>query len=655
MSSVLNRKLHKAQEFFKANNLAASEDLCREILSKAPRHPDALHQLGVVYLASGNAIKAISLIESALEGEANNVAMLGNLGAACLAAERFDRAETVLRKAHKLDALNVSVCMRLGTVLARQGKYADAVLFLRAATTLAPSDPGIHQNLGNALAGQGEIRQALISFERVVALRPDHVDVWFDIGVLRQRLELFEDARTAYAKALELNKGHRGALNNLGWVWRQTGQFEEAAQCYRALLTLDPYDFGAHHNLGIINRCLGKFDEANVCYEKALAIEPSFADALIGLGVVRGCQGRFVESRDYFEKALLIDPASADAHFSLGITSLTMGDLERGWRDYQWRPTRLLAEIEGTVKREWKIPDGPCALALLGEQGIGDELFFLRFAPILRKLGFVLRCQCDHKIKTIVERTGLFEQVVMPEEFMPASDLQVLVGDLPQFLSDWRDKNLGVGGRSESSDAGEGRSAYRHSHFGIEPLRMAPSDTHIAAMRTRIAGLGPRPYIGLTWRSGTSLTAQHARVQQSLCKQVPLENLIPALKTFPGTLFALQRQPEAGEIDELSKSLGRQVHDFSGANDNLEDMLALLALLDDYVGVSNTNMHLQAGLGKAARILAPHPPEWRWMNTGAVSPWFPRFAVYRQAVDLGWDSAVHGLTGDVHKTFGQRI
>ena len=36
-------------------------------------------------------------------------------------------------------------------------------------------------------------------------------------------------------------------------------------------------------------------------------------------------------------------------------------------------------------------------------------------------------------------------------------------------------------------------------------------------------------------------------------------------------------------------------------------MLALLSLIDEYVGVSNTNMHLRAGVGKTAKVLVPAP------------------------------------------------
>ena len=93
--------------------------------------------------------------------------------------------------------------------------------------------------------------------------------------------------------------------------------------------------------------------------------------------------------------------------------------------------------------------------------------------------------------------------------------------------------------------------------------------------------------------------------------------------------------------------MAREVHDFSALNDDLEDMLALLGLIDDYVGVSNTNMHLRAGVGGRARVLVSNPPEWRWMTDGETSPWFPGYKVYRQAVTGDWSGALVTLTHDM--------
>lgn len=120
-----------------------------------------------------------------------------------------------------------------------------------------------------------------------------------------------------------------------------------------------------------------------------------------------------------------------------------------------------------------------------------------------------------------------------------------------------------------------------------------------------------------------------------------------ALRDTPATVLILQRRPLEGEVAAFSKALGRPVHDVSSLNEDLEQMLALLSLIDEYVGVSNTNMHLRAAVGRTARVLVPAPPEWRWMAEGKESPWFPGFSVYRQGYDGNWNKTFAELAADL--------
>jgi hypothetical protein len=109
----------------------------------------------------------------------------------------------------------------------------------------------------------------------------------------------------------------------------------------------------------------------------------------------------------------------------------------------------------------------------------------------------------------------------------------------------------------------------------------------------------------------------------------------------------LQRLPLPGEVENFSRALGRRAHDLSALNENLEDIAAVLELVDEYVGVSNTNMHIRAGLGKTARVLVPFPPEFRWMHTGHESPWFQGFRLYRQDPTRAWTVALETLCSDL--------
>src|SRR5262249_8493309 len=103
------------------------------------------------------------------------------------------------------------------------------------------------------------------------------------------------------------------------------------------------------------------------------------------------------------------------------------------------------------------------------------------------------------------------------------------------------------------------------------------------------------------------------------------------------------------EMETFSKAYGRRAHDLSALNENLEDIAAVLSLIDEYVGVSNTNIHMRAGLRKTARVLVPFPAEFRWMDAGGDSPWFPRFPIYRQGADRDWHGVLDLLRKDLNR------
>ena len=164
-------------------------------------------------------------------------------------------------------------------------------------------------------------------------------------------------------------------------------------------------------------------------------------------------------------------------------------------------------------------------------------------------------------------------------------------------------------------------------------------------MQSLLSDLGPPPYIGITWRGGQ-------KVKNLLFKSIPIDELLNALENINATFVNLQRQPSKDELFQLKQHPRFfNMADLSQFNDDLEKMLCLLFLLDDYIAVSNTNMHLRIATGKTAKVIVPHPPEWRWMLTENHSPWFTGFGIFRQTIDGSWKTALNQLTEQLVKQY----
>jgi len=178
------------------------------------------------------------------------------------------------------------------------------------------------------------------------------------------------------------------------------------------------------------------------------------------------------------------------------------------------------------------------------------------------------------------------------------------------------------------------------------PLALPVLADRAARVAQLLASL-PRPIIGATWRAGG------VKGRQDTTKLVAPEALGAVLRVTRGTVVSVQRLAQASEHAAFAGALGREVVDLGAWNDDLELMLALMAALDGYVGVSNANVHLRCGAGLGSDILVPFPMDWRWRASadGEVA-WYPGSRAYHQQVDGDWSVALAALERSVRERWG---
>jgi hypothetical protein len=268
---------------------------------------------------------------------------------------------------------------------------------------------------------------------------------------------------------------------------------------------------------------------------------------------------------------------------------------------------------------------------LVGEQGLGDELFLLRFARLLHQVGARLRFLPDPKILELLRRHGEpIAEFIDGESVDPSAEL-MMIGDLPHALRD-------------GAIAAQLRELSREFDYPA-PLALKVTGEATASLQEQLRRCGPPPYLAVTWHGGTPPAQQRATWAQHKALEPALVGKV--LRDVPCTVICVQRNPVPEHLRAFTAALGRPAHDFSGLNDDLVAMAALLSTVDEYVCVSNTNTHIRAGTGRSARVLVPCPPEWRWPAGRSTSPWFPSFSVYHQRPDGDWAKALQALGLDL--------
>ena len=561
-------------------HLALAEVLYDQVLTLDPINTDAMHLKGVVALAQGSSLEAMTLIERAC-------ALLPRS-----ALFHRSRAEVLTALGHSADA-----CDALKTAIGLKPDWAEAYVAL-----------------GNAHAAEGRSDDAKAALSKATTIDPTLAEAWSNLGVLHLADKKIDDAIAAFEKALAARPGFADALNGMGVALTESGRITDALATFDQVLTITPVDpqtrADALANRAVALQSLGRWQESLVDLMSALTLMPTRASIWRNAAKSLIALGQIDKAEEACTRALTLEPGDAASRYERAFVRLLRGDIANGFDDYRARPT---------VDRErFPSPTAHFPTDLTGrrfrlvlEQGLGEHLFFLRYAASLTARGAEIAVETDPQLAPLLKSHVSLKHLISRDD--PTPDYEpLLFGDLP----------FAVG-----------------TYEALPPLALTPNPALRAEMTKRLAVFGPAPHVALTWRAGI-------QDGKSLSKTIPLETLALGISDAPGTLISIQRQPATGETEELARLIGRPLHDLSAVNDDLTRMLAALALFDDYVGVSNTNMHLRASLGLPARVLLPHPPEFRWLAEGERSPWFREFQIYRAKIN-GWDTAMTKLKADL--------
>ncbi|CAO3377397.1 tetratricopeptide repeat protein [Azospirillum argentinense] len=485
----------------------------------------------------------------------------------------------------------------------------------RRAVVLDPASIHAFHALAMDRLGRNAPEEAIGPLRRCAALDPSHTFHRFHLAhtlLMRQR---YGEAESVLRELVRLAPDDHRARANLGIALKNLGRHEEAADAGHRALALAPAEPGVLSNLGLaLSLRSGGDAEAARILRRAVAIAPDFTTARLNLGLVLSKLRRVEEAEAECRRVLDRDPNHAEAHTLLGTCLLLRGELEAGFREYEWRTHLADRQVvpRGLPTPVWDggNPDGRTIL-LHDEQGLGDGIQFVRYAPLLRRRGARVIVECDDRLVRLFATLPGVDGVVGRSDAPPPHDAHAALLSLPHRL-----------GTTLATVPAE-----------IPYLRAEPALT--AAWATRLGvtpGRRERLRVGLVW-AGNPAFKDDRRRSPGLAALRPLLD-VPGVMFFGLQKGAGRRDLEiGGPLPASFTDLGAEISDFA-------DTAAIMENLDLVISSCTAPAHLAGALGRPVWTLLPDIADWRWLEGGDTTPWYPTMRLFRQTTSGDWTSVV---------------
>ena len=250
-------------------------------------------------------------------------------------------------------------------------------------------------------------------------------------------------------------------------------------------------------------------------------MKPDYADAHNNLGIAYAELGRFDEAVASYTRCLKVRPNHVDAHMNRALTWLRKGDYAQGWAEYEWRWKKRSLTNRPLIMPQWNgFPLAGRRILLITEQGLGDTLQFVRFAPLLKRQGAgEVILECPEKLIKLLSRSPGIDHLVPQGKPLPDYDVYCPLMNVP------------------------GLTATSVEAIPAEVPYIFPDPELVEHWKRELAGI-PGFKVGINWQGNPKYAGDRHR-------SIPLECFEP-LSRVPGVrLFSLQKNAGLEQLDAL--------------------------------------------------------------------------------------------------------
>lgn len=532
-------------------------------------------------------------------------------------------AEFMYRQILREEPDYIEVTYLLGLLANQTGRPAEAIERINQYLLVKPDDAQALSILGLCYFDLKDYASCVALLEQALEMNPRVIHTMQNLAKAQFELQDYAAARHTHESVLALLGKDVDAMIGIGLCNRELGEHEAALGILEHAIVAEPRRAESHFYYGNVLRDIKDFQSAIDAYGTAITLNPHYLEAYANCANTLKDLGMMTEALAFYDSALMLDPTHAEANYNRALLLLNSLKLEEGWQLYERRldigksGRAFLGGPRISVAPDWNGESVPKSLLVMGEQGLGDQIFFAGMLPDLAQQVPGATICIEPRLIPLFKRSFPALNFISPNQLKDQGfDAQIYLGSLGKI--------------------------YRPSVESLSKIKtpyLCSNTNQSAQLRTKLKN-GEKLICGVSW---ISKNADHGGG-----KSLSLKSLQPVLQ-LPGFEFIdLQYGDTTEECAKLESESGTKLRHIDEI-DNLTDLDGLAALIeacDLIISVSNTTAHLSAALGKPTIVLLPNVDSlfWYWHRDSGTTPWYPTVRMFRRSDSGLWDDVIDAAT-----------
>ena len=536
--------------------------------------------------------------------------------------KNFDKAILFQKIAIEKEPFEASFYLNLSVSLQKVNKVTEALSMLHFAKILSLKDQLIDYQLAKLNTDLKNYFEADLIYKDLIRRKPIRKDILYDYYT---NLIKFKKENEAISLIENENNDDKNdtLLSILGFAYFKLNKFNLAKLNFLKAIKINKNNDNAQTNLGNCYEALGLINQAEDCHEKSLKINPNNIMAINNLAAISFYKGDINNAEKLYISSIAVNDKNYEAKYSLAQCQLAKFNYKEGWSNFNFR---WLSNNFNSLEFKSRLPKFVMKsekknLLLWSEQGLGDQILFIRFLKDLKPIINNLYIEIDKRLHPIIER--LYPNINFYNKNI-SLDHSIIDSQMP--LGD-----LGLLFVQDNSYFLKNNKSYISSNLKINKEFQSKIN-----FKTQLI-------CGVSWISKNK--------NIGINKSLTLEILKPILSIPNITFLDLQYNDTSKEREDFYNDNGIQIHKIKEV-DNFNDINALTSLIDicDFViTVSNTNAHLSGALGKETFLLLPKGKGklWYWSAKNEKSIWYKSIKIIEQISPGSWDNVINKISNIV--------